>query len=336
MSAKVSEVAAQLERLPWHDSVWSQLHTAWRDQRWPHALLLHGPEGVGKYVLAQRLAHALLCDRPGGDWQACGACASCKLLQSRTHPDFLLIAPEEDKQQISIDQIRESCASLALTSYRRGHKVALIAPAHQMTLGAANSLLKTLEEPASNTTLILVTSRPGALLATLRSRCQQVAIRAPTEQVSQAWLAKTTGKTLPHELMRFVHHAPLRALAMADGRYETLWQEVHDDIEALIAGRHDVTHIAKRWANEDFLDRLSCVDHWLSDRIRASIVGSADPITGTRLPSDVRQLNISRLYGCLDRLRALQGQLTRTALQRELAADSMLIDFLEALNVRRI
>jgi DNA polymerase-3 subunit delta' len=256
-------------------------------------------------------------------------------MQSRTHPDLSIIAPEEDKQQISIDQIRESCASLALTSYRRGYKVAIIAPAHQMTLGAANSLLKTLEEPASNTALILVTSRPGSLLATLRSRCQQVAVRAPTEQMGQEWLAKTTGKTPSHQLMRFVNHAPLRALAMAEGRYETLWQEVHDDIEALLAGRHDVTHIAKRWVNDDFLDRLSCVDHWLCDRIRKAIVGSADPITGTHLPSDAGQLNISRLYGCLDRLRALQAQLARTALQRELAADSMLIDLLEALNVRR-
>jgi DNA polymerase-3 subunit delta' len=257
------------------------------------------------------------------------------LLQAGTHPDLFNIAPEEDKQQISIDQIRETCADLALTSYRRGYKVAIFEPAHQMTGAAANSLLKTLEEPTPNTVLILLTSRAGTLLATLRSRCQQIAIRAPKEQVAQAWLANVLGKAPSLQLLRFASGAPLRALALANGRFEALWQEVHDDIEALLAGRNDVTHIAKRWANNEFLDRLSCVDHWLCDRIRTSIVGNANPITGTLLPSGAPQLNISRLYGCLDRVRALHGQLSRTALHRELAADSILVDLLEAMSVRR-
>jgi DNA polymerase-3 subunit delta' len=295
--------------------------------------LLHGPDGVGKNALALQLANALLCDRPSAEWQGCGSCASCKLIQSNTHPDFILVAPEEDKQQISVDQIREACAQLALTSYRRGYKVTIITPAHQMTLAAANSLLKTLEEPAPDTALILVTSRPGALVATLRSRCQQTAVRVPSETVGMSWIAKA-GKEVSPQLLRFANGAPLRALALADGRFESLWLEVSSDIEGLTAGGQDVTHIAKRWASEDFVDRLNCVDHWLSDRVRVAIAGTADPITRTPLPIGARQLNISRLYGCLDRLRALRAQLSRTALQRELAADALLVDLLEALNVR--
>ena len=325
--------AAVVERMPWHDELWAQLRASWQDHRWPHAMLLHGQEGVGKNALALQLANALLCDRPGTEWQGCGTCSSCKLLQSNTHPDFLLIAPEEDKQQIAVDQIRESCAKLALTSYRRGYKVAIVTPAHQMTLAAANSLLKTLEEPAPNTALILVTSRPGAILATLRSRCQQTPVRVPPESVAMGWIAKT-GKAVSPQLLRFANGAPLRALALADGRFETLWEEVSGDIATLTSGGQDVTHIAKRWVADDFIDRLNCVDHWLSDRVRAAIVGTADPITRTPLPIDARQLNISRLYGCLDRLRALQAQLSRTALQRELAADALLVDLLEALNAR--
>jgi hypothetical protein len=148
-----------------------------------------------------------------------------------------------------------------------------------------------------------------------------------------SWIART-GKAVSPQLLRFANGAPLRALALADGRVESLWQEVSSDIEALTAGGQDVTHIAKRWVSEDFVDRLNCVDHWLSDRVRAAIVGTADPITRTPLPIGARQLNISRLYGCLDRVRALQAQLSRTALQRELAADALLVDLLEALNVR--
>jgi DNA polymerase-3 subunit delta' len=335
MSAALTLTNAQLSQLPWHDTVWSQLHAAWREKRWPHGLLLHGPEGVGKYALARRLANTLLCDRAADSWQACGECASCKLLHSGTHPDMLNIEPEEGKQQISVDQIREACSRLTLTSYRRGYKVALISPAHQMTMAAANSLLKTLEEPAPNTALILLTSRPGALLATLRSRCQQVAIRIPQETTALRWLASSVNKEISPQLLQMANGAPLRALAMANGDYESLSHAVSEDIEALLASRQDVTHIAKRWADERLGDRLGCVDRWLCARLRAAILGTADPITRGLLPSGAEQLNISRLYSCLDRVRALQAQLTRTALQRELAVDAVLVDLLDALSTRR-
>jgi DNA polymerase III subunit delta' len=326
-------MSAITEELPWHTGLWTQFHAAWKEHRWPHALLLHGPEGVGKAALARRLAMVLLCDRPSSDWGACYACSSCKLMHSATHPDFLTLAPEEDKQQISVDRIREGCAQLSLTSYRSGYKVAVIAPAHQMTIAAANSLLKTLEEPGPKTALILVTSRLGALLPTLRSRCQQVAVRVPPADVGMAWLAKS-GKDISPQLLRFANGAPLRALEMVE-RFSNLWHEVNDDIAALISAKLDVTQIAKRWANDDLVDRLDCLDHWLGDRIRFAIVGTADSFTGTPLPSGVEQLNISRLYGCLDRLRALQTQLRRTALQRELAAAALLVELLEALSARR-
>ena len=86
--------------------------------------------------------------------------------------------PEEDKQQISVDQIRAASERLTQTSYRHGYKIAVIEPAHQMTINAANSLLKTLEEPTPRSLLILLTSRPSALPPTVRSRCQKLTVRA--------------------------------------------------------------------------------------------------------------------------------------------------------------
>jgi DNA polymerase-3 subunit delta' len=322
-----------METLPWHEAAWRQLESAWRERRWPHALLVYGAVGVGKRDFALRIARTVLCDRNAA-FSACGECAACKLIAAGTHPDLLTIAPEEDKQQISVDQVRESCSQLAMTSYRQGYKVAMIEPAEQMTLAAANSLLKTLEEPARNTMLILIAARHGALLPTLRSRCQQLPLRVPRESVALDWLRGKTGKEFPAEVLRLAGGAPLRALAMLEEQ-QALWTELKQDIDALLAGRHDVTQIAKRWGDESLNERIVLLDRWLADTIRQRIAQTDDPITGTPLPSTAGQLNISRLYACLDRARALRAQLSRTALQRELAADMLLIDLSEALSARR-
>ena len=113
---------------------------------------MQGAEGLGKRAFAAWLAAAVLCEKSAGDAAAvCGACASCALITAGSHPDLLWVAPEEDKQQISIDQMRAATERLTKTSYRQGYKVAIVEPAHQMTSNAANSLLKTLEEPTPRT-----------------------------------------------------------------------------------------------------------------------------------------------------------------------------------------
>jgi DNA polymerase-3 subunit delta' len=247
----------------------------------------------------------------------------------------MLISPEEDKQQIAIDQIREAAANLAMTSYRQGYKVAIVEPAHQMTIGAANSLLKTLEEPASRTILILLTSRPSGLPATIRSRCQQLPIRAPRERDALAWLASAAEMPVAPEVLRFAHGAPLRALDLAKGRYSTLSGEVSTAVEALLTGRADVTQIAKQWNDDDLIERLLCVDHWIEQKIRGVVGQSDDLVTGMVLPSSAPTLNISRMFVCLDRVRELRATLARTALQRELAVEVLLLALADTFAVRR-
>ncbi len=320
--------------LPWLEAARSRLRSAWQQQRLPHGLLIYGPAGVGKQALAHWVARAVLCDRNADELRACGECKSCQLFRAGTHPDLSLVQPEEGKQQISVDSVRELSASLAMTSFRQGYKVAIVEPAQQLTIAAANSLLKTLEEPAPRTMLILVATRLSGLLPTLRSRCQQLGVRAPAEADARAWLASVAAKPVSPELLSLAHGAPLRALAYAEEGVDELLQEVEAGLAALAAGKADVTQLAKRWASEGLPLRLQCLEHWLEQRLRATLIGTADRFTGGILPSGAGELNIKRLFACIDRLRGLRSLLDRVALQRELALESLLIDLSTAVRLQ--
>ena len=322
--------------LPWHETATAQLRQAWTRNRLPHAIMVHGAEGLGKGSFAAWLAAAVLCEKSAGnELTACGVCTSCALVKAGSHPDLYWVAPEEDKQQLSVDQVRAACEKLSKTSFRQGYKVAIIEPAHQMTPGAANSVLKTLEEPSQGSLLVLLTSRPSGLLPTVRSRCQKLTIARPSTADAIAWLEQQTGKPVPPALLEFSGGAPLRALQYADGRFETLNQHLQKSLRDLLKGEADVTQVATEWEKDALPDRLVWLDLWLSSCARAAIAGSDERVTfpggPAHLPSLPRTLNISALYSMVDRTRALKAQLARTALQRELAVESWLIALLEVL-----
>lgn len=322
--------------LPWHSAAVEQLRQAWSSGRLPHALLLHGAEGAGKGSLASWAAAAVLCERSvGAKLDACGACASCALVAAGTHPDLIWTTPEEGKQQISIDQVRAAAERLTRTSYRQGYKIAIIDPAHLMTPGAANSLLKTLEEPAPPSLLILVASRPSSLPATLRSRCQKLHVALPAQDEAVAWLTQMSGRQVEPGVLEFAGGAPLRALAYAGGRFAALDEQMQQSIGELLSGRADVTQVAAEWAKDGLADRLVWLDLWLMSLARGALCRTADRITFPRgsahLPSPPRALNISNVYSTVDRVRTLRGQLARTALHSELAMESWLFALLDVL-----
>lgn len=335
----MSELESTLPRaqlLPWHDAAVGKLQSAWASARLPHALLLQGAEGLGKKSLAAWLSRAVLCERSTNTLQMCGTCAHCKLTTADSHPDLLWIAPEEDKQQISVDQIRAATERLGKTSYMGGYKIAVIEPAHQMTHSAANSVLKTLEEPPAQSLLILITSHATSLPATVRSRCQRIVVQRPSRDVALAWLEAETGSAVSPQLLEFAGGAPLRAVAFARGRaFDELDRHMTQSLAALLSGDTDVTQIAGEWAKTMLPERLTWLDLWLASQARAAIAGSADLITfptrPAHLPSLPRTLNISAVYSMVDRLRALKAQLTRTSLQRELAIESWLVALLDTL-----
>jgi DNA polymerase-3 subunit delta' len=148
------------------------LRAAWAHGRLPHALLFTGADGIGKRSLALAFVARLQCERDGED--ACGECSSCRQIAAASHPDVQLISVTPGKKEIGIDRIRGLKRFMQLQPMRGRAKVAILDEAHLLTIPAQNALLKVLEEPPTRSFLLLVSSNPGALLATVRSRCQRL------------------------------------------------------------------------------------------------------------------------------------------------------------------
>lgn len=168
------------------------LRCAVAQNRLPHALILAGPPGVGKHTLARLLAQMLNClaDEP---MQPCGSCRSCRKIMQDCHPDVHELKP--DGTFIKIDQIRELISQLAYKPFEGRYHVAILDPAEQMQKFAANSLLKTLEEPASASVLILVTTNPHALLGTILSRSRILSFGGVPEDEIARFLVAKCGRT---------------------------------------------------------------------------------------------------------------------------------------------
>ncbi len=219
--------------LPW---LQAPLRAALDDQR-GHALLVHGAEGSGALPFALTLAQAWLCEH-GADPRPCGRCASCRLVQSRVHPDLVVLLPEtlrrlhawplptdkaegddgkrKPSRQIRIDEVRLVIDWATRTSGRGHGKVAVLHPAEALNLQSASALLKTLEEPAAGTRLLLTCADPELLLPTVRSRCQRLRLADPSAAAAAEWL-QGQGVGQPEVLLAACAGRPLDALALAQG-----------------------------------------------------------------------------------------------------------------------
>ncbi len=317
--------------LPWHLPLVRQMEGAWKADHLPHALLLHGQPGLGKFRFATWLARAVLCESSVAKLAACGHCNGCRLTLAGSHPDLTVVVPEEGKQQISVDQVRAVSQWLSMTSHQQGWKIAIVDPAHLMTVAAANSLLKTLEEPPSRSLLILVASSLRGLPATLRSRCQRLAIPRPQATTALKWLREAGAQTVTPQILEFSSGAPLRAFEI-QAAFAALDEEMRGSLGDLLAGRTDVTRVAQFWAKDAIHDRLRWLDLWMMSLARGVLAGTADFVTFPEqpvpLPSPAIPLNISHLYRLSDRIRELKAQLLRTALNRELAVEMLLVELL--------
>lgn len=235
---------------PWQNRQWRQLWSAYQTKRLPHALLLKGSHGLGISQFARQFAATLLCDAPLEHGIACKQCKSCLLYQAGNHPELTRIEPEDRGKSIKIDQIRALAEFVSLKSHYGHFKIAILDPAEAMNRNAANSLLKTLEEPPLGTLLMLVSHRPMLLPVTVRSRCQSVNFNIPPGTVTQAWLAaQATQKTpsLPPLLM-LTDEAPLTVLERLESGLYTHYQGILNDLQSLITNGSDPIEVAHYWS----------------------------------------------------------------------------------------
>jgi len=225
----------------WHESLWRNLWTRF-SRGLPHALLVHGPEGVGKLALAEHLAQAMLCEAADHAQAPCGECEGCRWFAADSHPDYRRVEPEalarqpafesddnpelaprsaKPSSEIKVDQIRGLDGFLSVVSHRAGRRVALIHPAEAMNANSANALLKALEEPPGQAHFILVSHRPARLLATVRSRCVAVPVGVPDRGAAEGWLT-AQGIRDSARWLSYAGGAPLRAKSYAEGSGEAL------------------------------------------------------------------------------------------------------------------
>ncbi len=310
---------------PWLKEAMSSLAAMHAAGRMPHGLLIHAAHGTGADWLASWVAQLVLCPSLA-QGAPCGACTSCRQVAQGQHPDLTWVRPLEDSQQIRIEQIRELCAELALTSHQGGYKVAIIDPADSLNRFAANALLKTLEEPPPRTLLALLAAQPSRLAATLRSRCQRIAVRAPTRAESLEWLASARGEGDWSAVLDILGEAPVAAAALDPGATAALRSETWRVLEEVRRGTGDPVAAAEQWSRSELPLRLACVENWLTERIRGALGGppQSSELRATAQPRRAESvINTRTLFGLLDAVRDLRAALA-TPINRSLALESLL------------
>lgn len=190
-----------------HRDAASRLASAYRDGKLPHALLFSGPPGIGKATLAYHLAHHLLANpdpasAPGEFLKPDTASGLWRQIATGAHPSVLhLTRPWDEKNKrfktvLSVDEIRRVGRFLSLTSHDGSYRIVIVDAADDMNVSAANALLKSLEEPPTKTVFVLIAHSPGALLPTIRSRCQVMRL-APLEAADLLGVLEQGEQPLP-------------------------------------------------------------------------------------------------------------------------------------------
>lgn len=225
------------EQLLGHQEQVEMFRRAIRRERLAHGYLLVGPAGIGKHLFARLLAQALFCERiPDSELDACGQCSSCRQMQAGHHPDLISIGLPEGKKILPISLLVGDdsqrgrsglCYEIALAPMSASRRIAIINDAEAMNEEAANSLLKTLEEPRPGSIIFLISSDLGLILPTIRSRCQPVRFSPLSNEHVLQLLKKESGQTEGlEEIVNMAEGSLEVARQLQEEGMRTLWKTV--------------------------------------------------------------------------------------------------------------
>ena len=293
-----------------HERARTVLARVLASDRLPHAFLFHGPEGVGKGLIARLFALSLICTRPGADAAGCGACPACRKAANGNHPDVLVVTRLAKKEKradadlddeaeddaddgppakggelrpfIVVQQIRELNHHAAYAPREGRRRVFIVDPADRMHTESQNALLKTLEEPGGQTVIVLVASRPHVLLPTVRSRCFQVGFGAMSPDDLALGL-EARGFTASEARARaaLAEGRPGRAISLDLPGLAARRDQALAALEALVGSKRAASELAafvEQIAGEgetDLLEGLDLVMALLRDAARAAAGGGA-------------------------------------------------------------
>ena len=313
--------------LPWQQAHWAHLHSYIVQQRIPQALLITGSKGLGKQQLAERFVYALLCEQVQDNGHGCGRCHSCLLLNAQTHPDFMLVQPDEGKTGIAIDQIRGLITKLALKPQFERYRVVILNPADKMNNAAANAFLKCLEEPNERTVLVLVSDKQHKLPATIRSRCQQVVINQPDKTLAFDWLRTQNIGADAKVLLALAQGAPLLALDYAKQGVLAQRNDCFQQWQQVAARRIHPIFVAEQWLKLPETMLLFWLNSWVIDLIKCAHHSRAEhlynPDLHTSLQRLAQTLPLLGLYQLYDLL-----LLSRVRLETQVNKQSLLEEIL--------
>lgn len=256
----------------------------WQSGRMPHALLITGSKGIGKSTFAYRLARYILAgtpqpqdaavslfsDTPPAGLQMPADSAVFRRVMAQSHPDLLIVEPAFDerkgeyKKEILVEDTRKVAEFFSLTPAESQWRVVLIDSADEMNRNAANALLKILEEPPARAMLLLVSHNPGALLPTIRSRCQNFKLSPPGSAVFRDILIRMIPEIGENEIAHLAclsNHAPGMALELYHRQTLTHYQEMLDMLaqdtrqEAVLYQWAENTAMQLDWKTAEFIWR---------------------------------------------------------------------------------
>ena len=244
------------QQMEWLEPIYKQLESSIQEHQTTHAFLIKGQTGVGKNNLAMHLANGFLGEE------------MIKLTNNerdeRIIPDCKLISPEENKETISIDQIRSLKSFLLLTSLKGHGKVGIINPADSMTYPAVNSLLKILEEPPEDTLLILLTDSINKLPNTIVSRVQIITVENPTKQQTLEWLNNSNEAENWNDIINIFGCRPVLLNKLGHTYLSERIETVSNELHRLLTKKIKPSQLANSWKSEELEINLRLVYYWFS------------------------------------------------------------------------